>query len=344
MNFITGILMTVLAAAALADNSAVLSSQFIFEQAPFPSCHASTIAGTDKGLVAAWFGGTKEGDADVCIWVSRLEPEAKTWTEPVMVADGVQFVDGEGVEHRYPCWNPVLFAPKPGVQLLFFKVGPKPNAWWGMLMLSRDGGVTWSPARRLPEGILGPVKNKPIQLKDGTLLCPTSKEDDGWKVYIERTSDLGRTWQRIGPLAAAQEIEAIQPSFLTYADERMQIICRTRQGKLAESWSSDQGKTWQPLQLMDLPNPNAGTDAVTLADGRQLLVYNPQSKGRSPLAVAISEDGAAWKQVLVLEDEPNMEFSYPAVIQDSQGKVHVTYTWKRQRIKHVVIDPTLLSH
>ncbi|MCC6682760.1 MAG: exo-alpha-sialidase [Phycisphaeraceae bacterium] len=336
--------MTALAAAALADNPAVLSSQFIYEQAPFPQCHASTIVSTETGLVAAWFGGTKEKDPDVCIWVSRKAPDAEAWTEPVNVADGVQYVDADGVEQRYPCWNPVLFAPKPGVLLLFYKVGPDPRQWWGMQMLSKDGGATWSPSRRLPEGILGPVKNKPILLSNGAMLCPTSKEDDGWKVYLERSGDMGRTWHRVGPLASEQPIEAIQPSILTHADGRLQIICRTKQGKLAESWSSDQGKSWQPLRLMELPNPNAGTDAVTLADGRQLLVYNPQSKGRSPLAVAISVDGVDWKQVLVLEDEPDMEFSYPAVIQDSQGKVHVTYTWKRQRIRHVVIDPTLLSH
>ena len=100
------------------------------------------------------------------------------------------------------------------------------------------------------------------------------------------------------------------------------------------------------MTLGTLPNPNSGTDAVTLKDGRHLIVYNhiggePGKWGgkRSPLNVAISSDGRTWQGVLVLEDEPNQEFSYPAVIQTSDGLVHITYTWKRQRVRHVVVDP-----
>jgi predicted neuraminidase len=80
-----------------------------------------------------------------------------------------------------------------------------------------------------------------------------------------------------------------------------------------------------------------------LADGRALLVYNHTARGRSPLNVAVSEGANLWKAALVLENEPGGEFSYPAVIQTSDGLVHVTYTWKRQRIKHVVLDPSRLQ-
>ena len=98
------------------------------------------------------------------------------------------------------------------------------------------------------------------------------------------------------------------------------------------------------MKLTEMPNPNSGTDAVTLRDGRQLLVYNhnPNYKGRSPLNVAVSKDGKEWLAALVLEDEPGAPngFSYPAVIQTSDGLVHVTYTWRREKIKHVVVDPS----
>ena len=97
------------------------------------------------------------------------------------------------------------------------------------------------------------------------------------------------------------------------------------------------------MTLLELPNPNSGIDAVTLADGRQLLVYNHTTEGRGVLNVAVSEDGEHWQAALVLEDEPGAEFSYPAVIQTSDGLVHVTYTWKRRRIRHVVIDPRKLT-
>ena len=316
--------------------SGLVKSEFIYETAPFPSCHASTIAETKTGLAAAWFGGTRERHPDVGIWLSRYV--AGRWTAPVEVANGVQ-----SPTNRFPCWNPVLFQPRTGPLLLFYKVGPSPNAWWGMLMTSEDGGQTWSKPRPLPEGILGPIKNKPAQLVNGDLLCPTSTEHAGWRVHFERTSNLGRTWNSTPPINDGKEIGAIQPSILFHKDGRLQAVGRTRQGRIFQVWSDDGGTSWGKMTLTTLPNPNAGTDAVTLKDGRQLLVYNHTTKGRSPLNVAVSADGQEWQAALVLEDEPGNEFSYPAVIQTKDGLLHFTYTWKRQRIKHAVVDPAELQ-
>lgn len=314
---------------------AVVASEFVHPgDPPTPSCHASTLAETPSGLLAAWFGGKEEGSPDVSIYLARRGPEG--WSAAERVADGVQADGG-----RLPCWNPVLFRPEAGPTLLFFKVGPDPAHWWGMLATSIDDGRTWSPPRRLPDGILGPIKNKPIALADGALLCPSSAEDDrlGWRVFIERTADLGRTWEKsVGPLNDGLTIAAIQPSLLRHPGDRLQLLCRTRQGRLGESWSEDHGRHWSPIGLTDLPNPNAGTDALTLADGRHLLVSNPTTKGRTPLVVSTSDDGKAWRQALVLEDGPG-EYSYPAAIQGRDGRVHVAYTWKRERIRHVALDP-----
>lgn len=312
----------------------VVESGFIYDEPPTtPSCHASTIVEAKSGLLAAWFGGTREGHPDVSIYVARFE-DGK-WSKPVEVLDGVQ-ADGR----RFPCWNPVLFRPEGGPILLFSKIGPSPSEWWGVVQTSEDDGRTWSAARRLPEGILGPIKNKPIALPDGALLCPSSLEDDrlGWQIFIERTPDLGRTWTRTGPLNDGREIGAIQPSILSHPGGRLQILARSRQGKVVEAWSDDQGRSWSPVALTGLLNPNSGIDALTLADGRHLLVYNPVAKGRTPLAVALSPDGKSWRDALTLEDQPG-EYSYPAVIQAKDGTVHITYTWKRGRIKHVAIRP-----
>lgn len=318
----------------------ITSSEFIYEKAPFPSCHASTIEETPTGLVTAWFGGTEERHPDVGIWVSRMVNGK--WTAPVEVANGVQ-----NSTIRYPLWNPVLFqmpASKGGELLLFYKEGPTPQDWWGMIKRSKDGGKTWSNTERLPLGILGPIKNKPVMLKDGTLLCPTSSEDHGWRVHFEMTKDGGRTWSRTEAINDGKEFSAIQPSVLFLKDGRLQILCRSKNGYILESFSSDQGKTWSPLKATSLPNPNSGTDAVTLKDGRQVLIYNHVTKEsqewggkRSPLNMAISSDGKTWKELAVLEKEPKAEFSYPAVIQTKDGKIHITYTWKREKIKHVVI-------
>ena len=151
--------------------------------------------------------------------------------------------------------------------------------------------------------------------------------------------------------ATAREFDAIQPSILTYPDGRLQILCRTQQNVLAQSWSKDGGRSWSRIAATNLPNPNAGIDAVTLQDGRQLLVYNHAVRtgsredgsfrnGRQILNVALSENGLDWETVLTLEnDDRPVEYSYPAVIQARDGLVHVTYTWQRQSIKHVTLNP-----
>jgi predicted neuraminidase len=316
--------------------SPIVRAEFIFEQAPFGSSHASTIVETNEGLVAAWFGGTREGDPDVGIWIARHEGER--WSAPQEVANGRDPETGL----RYPCWNPVLFQPSKGPLLLFYKVGPNPREWSGMLTTSTDAGRTWSKPLRLPSGFLGPVRNKPVELTQG-LLCGSSTEHAGWRVHMEWTDSQGARWEKTEPLnkgtkSDPAEFDAIQPTILVHGRDRIQILCRTRQGVVAEAWSTDVGKTWSALTATALPNPNAGIDAARLKDGRFLLVYNHTTEGRTPLNVAISKDGQRWRPALVLEEQPG-EYSYPAVIQTRDGLVHVTYTWRRERIKHVVINP-----
>jgi predicted neuraminidase len=322
--------MTAMTITALVSISALVGSELVSERAPHESCHASTIAWTAGGLVAAWFGGTAEGETDVGIWLARHETGG--WSTPREVAR----------DETHPCWNPVLFEPAAGVLQLYYKVGPSPREWWGMVMESADEGRTWSSPRRLPDGILGPIKNKPVGLGGGLVLSGSSTEHAGWRVHMELSADGARTWTKTEPLNTADQLGAIQPTVLLHAGGAVQILCRSRQGRVAESWSEDGGLTWSPMSLIDLPNPNSGIDAVVLADGRSLLVYNHATRGRGLLNVALSTDGRNWHKVLDLEDQPG-EYSYPAVIQTPDGLVHVTYTYRRQSIKHVVIDPKKLE-
>ncbi|HTD84980.1 MAG TPA: sialidase family protein [Candidatus Binatia bacterium] len=315
-----------------AEPRLIVRSEFIYDKAPFPSCHASTITQTPEGFAAAWFGGTAEKNPDVGIWFSTALPGGD-WTTPVEVANGVQ-EKGK----RQPCWNPVLFRPKDGPLLLFYKVGPSPSRWWGMMLRSTDYGKTWSKPERLPEGFVGPIKNKPVQVADGSLLCPSSTEYSGWRVHMERTPDLGKSWTKTEALNSTKSFDAIQPTILMHPGNQLQALCRSKQGRISEIWSEDSGKTWGPMTATELPNPSSGIDAITLRDGRHLLVFNPTTRERTPLSIAISKDGKTWQTAFNLEDAPG-EFSYPAVIQASDNLVHVTYTWKRERIKHIVIDP-----
>jgi len=324
--------------ASLSVNAQKLPSEFIFQKAPFASSHASTIVETPKGLISAFFAGSDEGNKDVGIWLSRNIQGR--WTPPVQVADGIQ-----NKKVQYPCWNPVLFQMPQGELLLFYKVGPKPSQWWGMLKRSKDAGLTWSVAEKLPKGILGPVKNKPIYLADGTLLCPSSSEDSGDKLHFEMTKDGGRTWKKTKALNDGKTFSAIQPSVLFLSDGRMKLLCRSNTGFIMEAYSSDQGNTWTSLQKTNLKNPNSGSDAITLKSGLHVLVHNPlgnrpkETEGeREILAVSTSKDGTHWTQVGELENTPLKEFSYPAIIQTRDGHIHVTYTWKREKIKHAVLN------
>jgi predicted neuraminidase len=324
------------------SSPAIVRSKFIYERASFPSAHASTIVETPEGLVAAWFGGTAEGHPDVGIWLARHD--GTRWSAPIEAATGLQ-ADGT----RHPCWNPVLFLPSRGPLLLFYKVGASPRAWWGEVRTSTDAGRSWSAAIRLPAGILGPIRAKPVELS-GQLLAGSSTEEAGWVVHMERFLGLGaegvsrrlgaaEAWTKTGPLNDPRELEAIQPTILVHAPARIQILCRSRQGVIGEAWSEDAGRSWSRMTRTSLPNPSAGIDAVRLDDGRFLLAYNPTATGRGTLEVAVSADGTVWRRGGVLEDSAG-EFSYPAVIQARNGRVHVTYSWMRRRIKHVVLDPS----
>ncbi|WP_084148743.1 sialidase family protein [Arenibacter latericius] len=334
---------------------AYLSGELIYEldNKPTEECHSSSIIETPSGLLVTFFAGTHEKHPDVGIRTSRLV-DGK-WTTSVEVADGVV-----NDTLRYPTWNPVLFQPKEGPLLLFYKVGPDPTSWWGMVMTSNDHGNTWSEGVKLGYDekigdLLGPIKNKPIQLEDGTIINPSSteiKDENGdlkWMVHFEISKDNGKTWEVVGPINDGVEFDAIQPSILTYPDGRLQVLCRTIQNVVSESWSEDNGQTWSKMTATSLPNPNSGTDAVTLKDGRQLLVYNHttkegvEPKNRNMLNLAISNDGKNWEPVLTLESKPvKSGYSYPAIIQSSDGLVHITYTYMRESIKHVVIDPNKL--
>ncbi len=332
-----------------ADLPGVMHREFLNgDPPPTRSCHASTIEQTSEGLVAAWFGGTYEKHPDVGIWVTRQTPDG--WTRPVEVANGIQYSRPDGTVHRHPTWNPVLFQYPDGPLLLFFKCGPSPSEWWGMVMSSSDHGKTWTDPRRLPEHIDGPVRCKPLLLDNGRLLCGSSTEFDGWRVHFEWTCDQGRTWSRIPAIHDGRTFGAIQPTLLRHADGRLQALMRNQdgEGRILSTESSDGGDTWSELQEIALPNPNSGIDAVRLSDGRFLLVYNHTNRrgtvprSREMINLAVSRDGKHWQAAGILEQEKGAEFSYPAAIRTEDGQVHITYTWKRRRIRYVNVNPDRL--
>lgn len=273
---------------------------------------------------------------------------------------------------RTACWNPVLFVMPDNEVWLFFKMGRNVKDWTGWVCKSKDGGMTWSEKEALPEGFLGPIKNKPILL-DGKLICPSSTEENGWRIHFEIYNLATGTWTKSNSInhftGQDNEIRAIQPSILVHEKNGktvLQAVARTSpnkaqrdkrdmtRGKIASTWSYDGGMTWSDMEIIDVPNNQSGIDATTLQKpvkvrcsngktylARHILIYNDfgtlpgTNKGpRTPLSLAVSEDGVTWHHLMTLEKSPISQYSYPTIIQGKDGSIHCIYTWRRQRIAY----------
>jgi predicted neuraminidase len=325
-----------LSVTAYAQKTTVIENEFIYITAPFASAHASTIVETQNGkLIAAWFGGKHEGNNDVGIWMSVKERTG--WSKPVQIADGT---NTDGVQ--YPCWNPVLFQARDGKLYLHYKVGKNPREWWALYKISTDDGKSWSKATRLPDDFLGPIKNKPIQLDDGSILYGSSVETvkgNRWSIHMEMSDAHAASWKKI--LVESDTFQAIQPTIIKHANGSLQTLSRSKHDVLVQSWSSDNGQSWRMITATKVPNPNSGVDAATLQNNIHLLVYNPTFagkewwQGRAVLKLAASSDGIDWKDIHTFEQHDKGEYSYPAIIVGRDGSVHVTYTFNRTKIKYV---------
>lgn len=326
-----------------------IEREFIFESAPFASCHASTIVElSNGGLMSAWFGGTAEGNNDVAIWgAKRINGK---WAAPSELAR----------EPGTPCWNPVLFYTHDRKLWLYYKFGPHPASWTAGRKWSADNGVTWSKTEHLPAGLYGPIRAKPLVMADGTVVSGTSVESfRNWAVWIERSSDNGKTWSKKGPITVPANLYGesvknevpkevpgsaeweyttgiIQPSVVSLGGKNLRLYARStsKLGKICVADSKDGGITWTQARPINVPNPNSGLDALQLKDGRVILIYNHTFSGRSPLNLAISKDGENFTMFQTLESEAG-EFSYPNIIQSKNGDLHMTYTWNRKKIRYV---------
>jgi predicted neuraminidase len=330
-----------------------ITKEFIYTTAPFPSAHASTLVQLKNGdILAAWFGGAKEGANDVAIWGARRTSTG--WSEPFLLVR----------ESNVPCWNPVLFESHDGKLWLYYKYGRNPREWTGARLVSADQGKTWSQPEHLAAGVLGPIKDKPLVLPNGTIVSGTSVESySAWAVWVDRSTDNGKTWRRSGPVTVPQNLMPspapvqpplkpgsehvtgiIQPTIVQISKKHLRLYARSTRdiGRICAADSYDEGITWTDAHPLELPNPNSGIDAVGLHDGRIVMIYNNTTSGRSPLNLAVSRDGEHFTMFSTLESEPG-EYSYPAIIQGRDSEVYATYTWNRKRISFAKVPLSAVS-
>jgi hypothetical protein len=335
--------------------------------------HAATITeAADGTLVAAWFGGSREGRPDVGIWAAR-KPVDGPWGEPVVVDDGVR-EDARGAPREHACWNPVLFTdPGSGRLYLWFKITgqsdlPGYKNWWGAVRTSEDHGRTWSDRIWLPEiapaqrhaafepyafRATGPVKNRPIVLPDGDLLCASSTESPlGWRIHFERYKAGDWTGEKhgveiIGPVLEAGanaprgpgDAHAIQPSFVVLSPDMRHLAVFARESAWSES--TDGGRTWSPIERSPI-DTKAGSHALTTANGVHLLAFNPPPD-RRPLSLARSFDGQRWA-VLVQDVSGNRDTAdYPTMMQGADGRIHIVHSHGREHVRHIVLDAAVVE-
>jgi len=323
-----------------------ITKEYIFEQdIHFKECHASSLIELNNNdFMVCWFGGSKEGCEDVAIWISKRIN--KQWETPKKLVKISQ----------EPHWNPVLFKDQLGKIHLFFKVGKKLSTWKTWVINSNDLGTTWSTPKILipgDSGGRGPVKNKPIILSDGTWLAPASIEKGWWEAFVDRSPDLGKSWQA-GSLIKMDKTMfvngdinitpeghgVIQPTLWESEPGKFHMLLRSSCANVYRSDSDDYGHNWCSVYKTDLEHNNSGIDIVKLKTGTLVLAYNPsRTRGvRTPLTLSCSRNnGQSWEHIITLENEPHKvnnraEFSYPAIIETSSG-LAITYTWKRKIIK-----------
>lgn len=312
--------------------------EFIFpEGTVVNSCHASTVLPLENSdVLAAWFGGTAEGNDDVAIYCAKRT--AGKWNAPVKIA-----VPGKPLPH----WNPVLFLRTDGTVCLFFKYGKPIAEWATYVSFSRDGESFSIPRELVPGDVggRGPVKNKCIRLKDGTVLAPASTEKISWRCFTDISHDDGRTFEKskyvLRPKLGTMPVAMIQPT-LWESESGVHMLVRTNRGYIYRSDSANGGRSWSKAYKTPLLNPNSGIDLVKLFDGSLVLISNQVGKNwgdRAPLSLMRSvDDGKSFSEFIKLEpQEGDHEYSYPAI--EAVGRrLYITYTYERRTIAYWEIE------
>jgi predicted neuraminidase len=307
----------------------------------------------DKSLIAAWYGGTREGAKDVDIFLARRDPGHLTrWSKPKRVVDRIS-ASRELYRYIKKVGNPIIFAGS-GSHLYLVYVTISAGGWSGSslnIKASSDAGATWNNSRRLT---LSPflniselVRNKPLPLSSGGFALPIYHECLGnfpEILWLQPGSEGCRSTFRKSRMTGGQSF--IQPSVVAYGSSLATSFyrCRSDEKAVGVSVTKDAGISWSEPQTLNLPNPDSAVEAILLYDHSILLAFNDSRQNRENLRLAVSSDrGANWVRIATLESTPGKKYSYPYMIRSQDGLIHLVYTWHRKRIKHVVFNEAWIN-
>lgn len=308
------------------------SERLIFDQIPGrPQSHASTITELPGGdLLEAWYAGTAEKAKDVAVMSARFSVADNKWSQPRILNDAPGLSEG----------NPVLYTGEKGRVWFFYMVmyGDTWNDCRIHYRYSDSAGIAWSDEKTLVSRKGYAIRNRPITLGSGTMILPAANEMLYTPLFI-LTKDNFKTIRKSGQ-NLRDEGGLDQPAIVELPDKSVLAYYRSTQSKgiIMKTVSQDGGLTWTDPEETEFPNPESGIAMTALDNGNLALVYNNSARHRYPLTIALSRDnGKTWPWRRDIETDPH-EFSYPCVIQSGDGLIHVTYTWKRTHIKHVVLN------
>jgi len=334
----------------------VFAQSFFESVAEAPSVHASTIAVMPSGeLVAAWFGGTREGAKDVSIYLSAKADSAAPWQTPRVVVDAASASRQMGRLVK-KLGNPVLHCDQRG-RLWLYYVTVSVGGWSGSSISvthSDDQGITWSQSQRLISSpflnISNLVRSVPLEMSDGTILLPVYHEfiyKYGELLHLSDDGTLIAKYRMNSGQNALQPAVVTQPTSQDGSSDHLMAFYRRGSGAIAKvlaNESNDGGKTWTAIRTIEMPNPNASVAVVRRSNGGLLMALNASESERRELSLAVSVDGSEWEIAKTLNaPQDGSESSYPTLVSDSNGQYHLTYTWGRDKICHIQFNDAWLE-
>jgi len=305
--------------------------ELILPQGQSLSPHAPSIVEFPDGeLFTAWHAPTPQG-SDGAIWSSRKPIGAHEWAVPSIICDTIGLADK----------NPALYMSQDKKLWLFWTVAQRQSKWHADIVrvkVSKDLGHTWSEAHDLgtPTGFL--TRTHPIRLHDGRVILPLYVDWSASSAVVISRDD-GLTW---GKPRYIIFFLGTQPTMIQRSDLSLFTLMRSGMWP-RRSWqaiSDDLGRSWKDRRISGVNNPGSSLDMVKLRSGRVALVFNDSKISRSNLSLALSDDeGRTWPYVKIIEDKPDSSYSYPSIIQDRYGLIHVVYSYNNQNnIAHFVTD------
>jgi predicted neuraminidase len=337
-------------ASEFAGSIPLLEQQFLESNPAAPSVHASTITQLSDGrMIAAWFGGTREGAKDVSIYGAHWDKQTRSWGTPSVIVDAGS-ASRELGRYVKKVGNPVLHCDQSGRVWLYY-VTVSVGGWSGSFVTvkySDDGGACWSDSKRLLSSpffnISNLVRSVPLEMTDGSILLPVYHEflaKYGEILHLSPDGDL------IAKYRMGNSVGALQPT-LAAVDDSTILAFHRRIGdshpRVLANRSTDGGRTWTDTAAIDLPNPNASVAVVSRNDGGFLMALNASETERTELSLAVSDDGNQWEVIKTFPAiADDLESSYPTLFRADDGTYHLTYTWAREKICHLRFNDTWLE-